>query len=218
MIYQQFLRYRPWRTEIGNFGSYFALSLLLKTQNIWILKKWKKLMEISSFYTCVPKITIIWCTVPVMRSEMDRIFCDFGPLFALLPPPPPDNPEKENFEKTKKMRGGFMILHMCTINDYHMMYGSWDKERDRQNFLSFCAIFCPFTPLTARKIKILKNWKKAPGDIIIFHMSTKSYDHMMYGSWDMVRKRRTDRQRDRQKDRWTDGRTEKVTYIGGCPT
>ena len=27
-------------------------------------------------------------------------------------------------------------------------------------FLSFCVIFCPFTPLTIRKIKILRTWKK----------------------------------------------------------
>ena len=27
-------------------------------------KKWKKHLEISSFYTCVPKILIRWCTVP----------------------------------------------------------------------------------------------------------------------------------------------------------
>ena len=35
--------------------------------------------------------------------------------------------------------------------------------------------------------------KKRPGDIIIFHMRTKNYDKMMYGSWDMVRDGRTDR-------------------------
>ena len=29
----------------------------------------------------------------------------------------------------------------------------------RQNFLSFWAIFCPFTPLMIPKIKILKKWK-----------------------------------------------------------
>ena len=41
-----------------------------------------------------------------------------------------------------------------------MMYSSWDIEHDGQNFLSFWTIFCPFTPLTTQKIKILKNWKK----------------------------------------------------------
>ena len=29
-----------------------------------------------------------------------------------------------------------------------------------QNYLSFWVTFCPFTPLTTRKIKILKKWKK----------------------------------------------------------
>ena len=36
----------------------------LTTQTINIFKKWKKLLEISSFYTCAPKLMITWCTVP----------------------------------------------------------------------------------------------------------------------------------------------------------
>ena len=35
-------------------------------------------------------------------SATDRIFCHFGPFFALLPPPPPNNTENQNFEKIKK--------------------------------------------------------------------------------------------------------------------
>ena len=53
-----------------------------------------------------------------------------------------------------------IILHMCIINKNHMMYGSWDMERERQIFFSFWTIFCLFTPLTTQKIKILKKWKK----------------------------------------------------------
>ena len=60
----------------------------------------------------------------------------------------------------KKQPGDIIILHMCTINDNHIMYGSWDMESDEQNFLSFWTIFCPFNPLTTQKIKILKKWKK----------------------------------------------------------
>ena len=81
-----------------------------------------------------------------------------------------------------------VILHRCTINDNHMMYVSWDIERNGQNFLSFWIVFCPFTPITTRKIKMLKNWKKTPGDIIILHKCTKNHDHMIYCSWDMARK------------------------------
>ena len=94
---------------------------------------------------------------------------------------------------------GDIILHMCIINDNHMMYGSWDIERERQNVLSFWTIFCLFTPLTTWKIKIFKKWKKnnkkkqqkkkTPEDIIILHKCTINDNHMMYGSWYMKRDR-----------------------------
>ena len=43
-----------------------------------------------------------------------------------------------------------------------MMYGSWNMERQENNFLSFGTVFCPFTHLMTRKvkIKILKKMKK----------------------------------------------------------
>ena len=52
--------------------------------------------------------------------------------------------------------------------------------RDGGNYFSFWAVFCPFTSLTTRKIKIKKKRKKAPGDIIILHKFTKNHDHMLY--------------------------------------
>ena len=66
-----------------------------------------------------------------------------------------------------------------------MMYDSWDMNPNRQNFLSFWAIFFPFTPLTTQKIKMLKNRKKGPGDIIISHKCTKNHDNMLHCSWDV---------------------------------
>ena len=72
--------------------------------------------------------------------------------------------------------------------------GSWDMERDRHNFLSFWTIFCPFTPLTTQKTKILKKWKKnqnkpeTAGDIIS-QKCTINGNRMMYDSWDMKRDR-----------------------------
>ena len=50
---------------------------------------------------------------------------------------PPLDSESQNFEKTKKTPGDIIILQICAIIDNHMMYGSWDIERDGQNFLSF---------------------------------------------------------------------------------
>ena len=43
---------------------------------------------------------------------------------------------------------------MCTINK-----DSWDIKPNRQKFLSFWVIFCPFIPLANQKTKILKKLK-----------------------------------------------------------
>ena len=112
---------------------------------------------------------------------MDRVFCHFRPFFALWPS---YQHEKSNFWKRD-----MIILNLCTTNDDHMMYASWDKERDSQNFSSQWTIFCPFTSLTTWKIIFFKKMKKMPRDIIILHMCTINDNHMMYGSWDIVRNR-----------------------------
>ena len=81
-----------------------------------------------------------------------------------LPFYPPNNPENQNLKKMKKAPEDVIILHMCTKNHDHTMYASRDMECDRQkdNFLSFWAISCPFTPLLAPQIKIWKKCKKNP--------------------------------------------------------
>ena len=165
----------------------------------------------------------------------------------------------------KKTPGGIIILNMSAINENHMMYDSWDMEHDRHNFLSFWTIFCPFTStpsptLTTQRIKILKKWKKTPGDIIILQKCTINDNHLIYGSWDMKCTRQTffaimghflsfysanneNLKKKRKKIAWryhhfthvyqkiwlndvrflrygaqrTDGQTEKVTYRSGCP-
>ena len=43
----------------------------LTTWTIKILKRWKKHLDMSSFYTCVPKIMITWCMVPEKSYVMD---------------------------------------------------------------------------------------------------------------------------------------------------
>ena len=141
----------------------------LKNQNF---EKWKNLLEILSFYTSVPKITLIWCTVPQIQSETENIFYHSGPFFALLPPrPTPLMILKIKILKKKKWKRRLETLsfyrYMCTINVDHMTYSSWNIRCNRPKCLSFWAIFCPFSPLTTRKIKILQ-LKKTSGDIIIF--------------------------------------------------
>ena len=78
----------------------------------------------------------------------------------------------------KTNSGDIIILHMFTKNHNNMMYGSWDTEWDRQNYLSFWAIFCPFTPQTI--------WRYYhSGDIITLYLCTINDNHMMYASRDM---------------------------------
>ena len=94
-------------------------------------------------------------------------------------------------EKTNKL-GDTFILHKRAKNHDHMLYCSLDLACDGCNcyfFLGGGAIICPFTPLTARKMKISNKWKKNPGDIIILHKCTKKYDHILYCSQDMARDR-----------------------------
>ena len=111
------------------------------------------------------------------------IFCPFTPLTT----------RKVNIlEKWRKGQEILSFYKCVAINDYHAMYGSWDIECDRQNILLFWTIFCPFTPLTTWKIKILKKLKKKQKkqtlrDIIILHMYTINDKHdvwfLRYGAW-----------------------------------
>ena len=70
--------------------------------------------------------------VPEIWSPADRIFGHFGIFFAVFFTPfVPNNPGNQNFEKMKNVLVEIIILHMCTINENHMMIGFWDMERDR---------------------------------------------------------------------------------------
>ena len=72
-----------------------------------------------------------------------RIFCHFGPFFALLPPP--NDPQNQNFIKTK-LTPGDIILQMCT-----KMLGSHDvqflrygaRQTDEQTENVTCRGGCP---------------------------------------------------------------------------
>ena len=89
-----------------------------------------------------------------------------------------------------------------------MLYRSWDMGCDGYNcYFSFWAIFCPFIPVTARKMKISKKWKKHQ-EISSFYICVPKI---------MIR-RCTVPEIWCARDWWTDRQTEKVTYRGGCPT
>ena len=69
-----------------SFWTYFCLFTPITAWKMKISKKWKKHLQMSSFYTCVPKIMIIWYTVPEIWHVTDVIVTfHFGLFFALLP-------------------------------------------------------------------------------------------------------------------------------------
>ena len=126
------------------------------------------------------------------KVQQIEIFVIMG---HFLPFQPPLTIQKIKILKLKKTPGDIIILHICTINGNHMMYGSWDMECDRQNVLSFGQIFALLPPYGPGKSKFWKNEKrkkknktKTPDNIIILHICTINDNHM-YGSWDIERDR-----------------------------
>ena len=83
-------------------------------QKINILKKWEKHLGILSFYKCVPKIMIRWCTVPEIWCVTDLIIFHFGSFLPFYTPK--NSPKNQNFEKLKNFFGDIIILHMRTNN------------------------------------------------------------------------------------------------------
>ena len=73
-----------------------------------------------NLHMCTKNINHMMYMVPDILSatELFVIFGHFLPFYPL------NNPKNQNFEKMKKTPGDIIILHMCTINDNHMMYGS----------------------------------------------------------------------------------------------
>ena len=142
-------------------------------------------MEILSFYTCVPQMTIIYMMYGSWDIEHNRqnvlsfwaIFCSFIPLKTWVPK------MKiiwcmisEIWSTTDRI---FIILDYLLPIIKYMAREIWSAT-DRI-FLSSWAIFCPFTPLTAQKMKISKNWKK------LLQISSWSYAilFLRYGVWQM---------------------------------
>ena len=74
------------------------------------------------------------------------IFCTFTPITA----------QKIKISKINKTTpGDIIILHKCTKNHDYMLYCSLDMACDRcKCYFSFSAIFKPFIPLAAWKMKI----------------------------------------------------------------
>ena len=115
-------------------------------------------------------------------STMDH-FMPFYPLWT------------QKIKILKKWKNTWRYYHLTNVYHKQQSYHVWFLRYGVRltHFFVILDSFLPFTPLTAQKIKIKKKWKKMPGDIIILHTCAKNYNQMMYGSWDMVCNRQTDK-------------------------
>ena len=78
----------------------------------------------------------------------------------------------------KKTPWDIIILNKYTKNHDHMLCCSWNMTHDRCNcYFSFWAIFCPFTPVTARRYHHFTQ----------VYQKSRSYDilFLRYGKWHM---------------------------------
>ena len=171
-------------------------------------------MEISSFYTCVPQMTITWCMVPEIWSVIDRIFSHFGPFFALFTPLTTqkikiwEKWKKKHFEISSFNKSVPKIMIICyTVPDIWPM-------TDVICIFHFGLFFILLPPNSPTNQNLKKKEKKY---LVIspLHTCTKNYDHMSMVPeiWCT-----TDRWTDVWTNGRTDGQTEKVTYRGGSPT
>ena len=201
--------------HFGLFLPFYPLNLPEKWK---FFKKWKKHpeisslythQEISSFYTSVPKIMIIYYTVPKIWHMMDVIVIFHFVLFL---------PNKNFLKNEKNTRRYHHYTHTRRYHHYTQVYQkSWSYTILFLGYgtwcinchFSFWAIFCPFTPLTCRKMKIWKKYEKNTGR---YHHFTQVYQK----SWlDDVRFLRYGAQRtdSRQMDRRMDGQMDRKSDI-----
>ena len=139
-----------------HFGLFFALlpsENNPKNQNFDKLKKMHG--DILILHKCTKNHDYMWyCSLDVH----DRCNCYFSFWASFCPF---TSLTAQNI-KIKKKKSTWRYHHFTIVYQSHdyMLYCVWDMPRDRCNYFSFWTIFCPFTPLTAQKIKILKKWKK----------------------------------------------------------
>ena len=169
------------KQKFSSFRTIFCPLTPLTARKIKISKKWKKLLEILSFYTCVPEMTIMRCMVLEISSAMDRIFCHFGPFFALSPP---SQPKKSKFQKNEKNH--WRYYHFTLVYQKWQSCDVWFLRYrvQRTELLVILDHFLHFYPPHNPKNQNFKQMKKTAGGIIILNLCTINDNHM-YGFWDI---------------------------------
>ena len=72
------------------------------------------LLHVYHKWRCYSMVPEIWSAITELFVMLDHF----------LPSYPANDPRNQIFEKMKKVPGEIVILHMCTISDNHIIYGS----------------------------------------------------------------------------------------------
>ena len=112
------------RQDFFSFWTIFALlhpssPFPLTTQRIKILKKWKKHLEISSFYTSVPYMTIIYGSWD-MKFSRQNFFVILGHCLPFYPP-----------NSLKNLKNAWIYHYFTQV--YTFVYCSWNMACDGSN-------------------------------------------------------------------------------------
>ena len=145
--------YSSWDIERGR-PSLVFLGLFLpfyhhkkpKQSTFW---KNEKFLETSSFYKWVPKISIMWCTVPVIYSETERRFCHFRSFFF------PFTTIKSQ-KKSRLLKNGKNAWRYYHYTDVYRKWRSYmvsETRRGRQIFCNFGTFFALSPPWRPGKLK-----------------------------------------------------------------
>ena len=208
--------------EIWNVTDVIAIFILSYTipfcpptaQKLKISKQWKKDLQISSFYTLVPKIIIICYTISEIWHVSDVIIFILGNFLPFYPPNSPKNEISKHWKHILEISSFYTsVLKSWSYAILFLRYGAWQMcVIDVIVIFHFGLLFALLLP-TAQKIKISQTWKKRQE--ISFYICVPKNDDVCWQWWCMVRWCMV-------PEIWgtTDGRTDKkkVTYRDGCPT
>ena len=153
-IYIWLLRYKAYKEKLFQFDPLFAI---LPPPPSWQSER-------TFFFAKMRKNTWRLCTksdnhYDVGFSDMECDRQNFLSFWTFCPLIPLSTPGESKFSiNEKNARRYILILHKCTINENHKMYGSWDMECNRQNFIS--GHFLSFYPFSNLRNQNLKKWKR----------------------------------------------------------
>ena len=109
-----------------SFRTIFCPFTPITARKMKISQKWKKHLEISSFYTSAPKLMIIvyvYCPWATVHDKCNCCFSLIGHFSPFNPLPPPNDSKNQNLKKKKKkMPEDIIILHKCTKTHDQSLY------------------------------------------------------------------------------------------------